>query len=334
MAGDHRPRCETPPPKRKEIGVFPPAPVRGLVAWQPPACCGPASDHMAEPLSKAIKHDDLSAVAVALDDDPLVLCRTLRDVSEPAVMYAIRNGCSPSLVQLLLRHGADPNERGRDGACAMDLVVRAALPPVFVHGWGADPSPLEMRRRVTRAFWSGLSLCGPAMLPLDAPTAAVGPALWSETPRVGAAFHEPFFVAVGAVAGGLMVVPPSEAKCCEYATALLQHGAGATEKDHPTVTACADVADSTGRVRLAHLLRHWNGRQVAAVRAMIRSHHGLPLKGVPVVAGPAGVGRAALAPDGRAMRGPNSALLGLPEVVHAYIFEMLAPSCPVVPGEA
>ena len=59
----------------------------------------------------AIRADDQHAVAAVLEEDPLAAGRPLREGGRNPALAAIREGCSPRLLGLLLKCGAEPDAK-------------------------------------------------------------------------------------------------------------------------------------------------------------------------------------------------------------------------------
>mmetsp|Transcript_89253 Transcript_89253/g.257393 ORF Transcript_89253/g.257393 Transcript_89253/m.257393 type:complete len:323 (+) Transcript_89253:67-1035(+) len=306
------PRCETPRPVRKGSSALSP----------PPELRAAKQARTAEPILVAMKNCDLASLAAIVDDEPLALCRLLRDPGEPALLFALRSGYSPSVVKALLEFGADANAKGRDGASALELVARVGLPTSLLTGHGAavSASP-DLRVLALRGLCGSLPTHG-------SPTAAA-----AQRPTwPGGSVAEQLYAVLGAAAASLMTAPLSEATCCEYAIALLQHGfeVGGEDDALSLGAVCAGIAEGSGRHKLANLIRNWNGRQVEAVRSLICSNDKslgeASAKAVVLEDAAAGnrnsMGIASLSRAGSA----SPSLLDLPATIHEHIFDMLAPS--------
>lgn len=99
-------------------------------------------------LAAPISLGDTESVRVLLDAgaDP---ARYRDDDGEPTgiVRAAIAAGCGPELIELLLAHGADPNERGEDGRSAYAVAMASGR---------SDPQHHELREELADADASAL----------------------------------------------------------------------------------------------------------------------------------------------------------------------------------
>lgn len=74
-------------------------------------------------IENAIAANDSQAVASILDDDPLVAVRPISRNQLPVAVAAVRNVCSPRLVALLLRRGADAGATGPERVTALEALL-------------------------------------------------------------------------------------------------------------------------------------------------------------------------------------------------------------------
>lgn len=80
---------------------------------------------------RALQRNDLEGLRNALNDDPFrALARVSGPQGDSPAIAAVRNGCDPALLQLLIERGAEAAARNFEGHSAIDVVARmGALKP-------------------------------------------------------------------------------------------------------------------------------------------------------------------------------------------------------------
>jgi len=230
-------------------------------------------------ISDALLANDATAVRAALQDDPLAAAMFVPGSMQPVVVAAIAGGSSLDVLAALLLNGADADAVGIDGMTALQLVCGVQTARPLMPSRGKDFT----------AVWALPPSCG----------------------MLGQGFAIPEFM--------------GEEKCMDTAAWLLafdanpvRRGRGGGGRPKPLVAfsawaasgdepSCAEAAEARGFWRLAHLLRHWDGKQVAALRSACHSRRS---------AAPVGVRHSA------------ASLPQMPEAIFENICEMIAPRPP------
>uniref|UniRef100_A0A7S0B9F5 Uncharacterized protein n=1 Tax=Pyrodinium bahamense TaxID=73915 RepID=A0A7S0B9F5_9DINO len=217
-----RPRTPSPDEGCRPGGVqlTPPAAARRRVASPPRVLRSKWC-----PLVGALHSDSVVALQGVLQVDPLAALSPACGGEEPLALAAVRSGCSPQILALLLQHGASVD--ATDGTKLTALATVAQVEEVLL----------------------------PALPPIggDAATSAGGRAAMLKPCLRMPGSHRVF-----------ATKEASEERCCAYAAVLLSFGADPRWPDS-TGVAAADRAERNGRPRLANLIRHWGGEQVRLV---------------------------------------------------------------------
>jgi len=294
----------------------------------------PKQARFSDPLETAIRAGDKTAVAAAIEDDPLAICRPLRESQQPPLIAALESRASTDILALLLQEGADPNETGRGKVTALEVVVRSAIaeeaaddaadfgywPPSFVDA--VPPPPVDVN------FLLGLNSDNSSM----SPAGLYLPASVSALPSFGGGSAARTIGIESRPWAGAMLPPTvilSEDECFQRVWLLLQYGARASPRDAASAT-LANLAERGNLPRVAELIRNWSGEQVRILKKLI-----LPL--LRRVGAPGGGTAAARHRQGHERmsfrtetdntnQGRKSSLLDVPDVVQDRILDMLAPA--------
>ncbi|CAE8698725.1 unnamed protein product [Polarella glacialis] len=128
MAG-YNERCRSPPPRglKPDLPFAPTTPCRVARRLTTP----PPMQKRRGGLVSAILSDTTSSVKQALEADSLAACMqvTFGGRTEAPLSFAVRMGTSPEIGELLLRHGADPNQGDTSGKTPLHAV--ASSRPLF-----------------------------------------------------------------------------------------------------------------------------------------------------------------------------------------------------------
>lgn len=191
-------------------------------------------------LMNAIVTDRRELVEEELEKDPLAVAKPLAAGQEPLVLVAVKSGCSPELLALLLERGFAADAVGGSGLTALGAIsqVQPARAPDWSAGAACARRPLMLR-------------------PVPAPP---------QPPAQQAVLL--------CMPGSCRLFQPqlmSEERCIAYAQWLLAFGADPSVAGVKDPMTPAEHADANGRPRLAQLLRHWSGEQAAAVRLLRRT---------------------------------------------------------------
>lgn len=201
---------------------------RADLSPSPPPRCGRGYGDAS--LARAILADSPERVLQILDEDPLAALRPCAAGQPPPLVLAVQSGCSPEIVELLLRRGFPADARAADGNTALGTVARAA-----------DEVALDW------LFGGACSAAGG----LPPPGLALAGLL-----RTFAARRPP--------------MPPllGEERCVAYASWLLAFGADPAAPSGPDGRSAAECAKVADRPQLAQLLQHWAGAEARALRRL------------------------------------------------------------------
>jgi len=251
-------------------------------------------------LLQAVRAGSLQGVRAALEDDPFVAFRGQDRRREPILITALLQACSPQLITVLLRAGADPNDHGPDGKTALDVLVASQGACGAEEARSGEPC---MQHVSLDALWDGQ--------PGDSWEIALA------TAQDMAAYGDPDSIGTG---------PASDAWRCACAATLLAFGADASRKGKDGVSA-AERAEQAGHASFAQYLLHWAGGELDMMRRTSRSF----AKRTPTLPGmSAAHSLGAPAPQVGNPTAPlqtaQGSLKGLPDDLLVCIFNMLAPT--------
>lgn len=194
-------------------------------------------------LLTALLKNNVEKVKSLLAGDPMLAIALVPGRREPPVLAALRCGCCPSIVGLLLAHKADPD-------------ATAHLPEDVLHGVGEPITPLATLAKVTKAPPAPMPTTPPCVLGL--PMCQMLPKLPSQVACLLRLPGAPRLFYASEM---------SEEHCCNYAVRLLDYGANRHRTDCAGLTA-AEHAEANGMYHLASLIRNWGGDQVKAMRGL------------------------------------------------------------------
>lgn len=128
----------SPSPAPRDAGRSPPAPAEPSTPRRPQRLRSPPPAPRPEPcaLARALEADDLEAVKDALKENPWCLSSGRPGHKPPAVLAALRRGCRPGVLELLLRRGASANAEDELGHTPLGTVAGVAAPTC---PWGLSP---------------------------------------------------------------------------------------------------------------------------------------------------------------------------------------------------
>mmetsp|Transcript_45736 Transcript_45736/g.97696 ORF Transcript_45736/g.97696 Transcript_45736/m.97696 type:complete len:389 (-) Transcript_45736:68-1234(-) len=230
-------RCQTPPPRPKtSTDLVCRTPITGTLKAAP-TTPPPLKKVYKCALTEALRSRSAQLVAEALGDDPMAAVLPLGGRAEPPVLTAVRTGCNPTILALLLQHHAEVDAISGDkidqmtalSTIAQIATVEEAQPtPIPLPAW----APAQLQQAINCNFYS-------KMPPLV------------RMPGSHQIYDEKDL---------------SEERCCEYASCLLTFGADPDRRDGTGKTP-AEHAEANGRANLAFLIKNWEGKSVRYLQA-------------------------------------------------------------------
>jgi ankyrin repeat protein len=193
-------------------------------------------------LLRALSNNNVEEVRQALNDDPLLAIVPIGRTADPPLLVALRHGCAPEILAVLMANGADANCISDDHS-ALKTVAKVA------------PATSVTLEAQVETFFAPAS-CGMTIPLLSMQTPVYQEPAWSP-------MHA--FVSMPGAQRFLPSTVLTEKRCCDYAVCLLKGGANLNWQDQHGKKA-ADYAELSGHMpRLAYLLKHWGGDQAKSL---------------------------------------------------------------------